>query len=94
MLPVHINGPSRRVLKPGNTGLAGSVPSGLPYPLLMATSEGPYQPIKSGTLGACCIRPAGTDCSVCSLAEFAARSLAAVSILGEEDAPAYRYAAV
>ena len=55
-----------RVLKPGNTGLTGSVPGDLPYPLLMATVGGPYQPIKSGTLGACCACRARAECSACS----------------------------
>ena len=51
-LQLTLTGLPRRVLKPGNPGLDGSLPSSLPYPLLMATSEGPYQPITSGTLGA------------------------------------------
>ena len=41
----------RRVLKPGNAGLDGSLPGGVPLPVLVASATGAYQPITSGILG-------------------------------------------
>ncbi len=42
----------RRVLRPGNAGLAGNLPNSVPFPVLMAGTTGGYQPIASGSLGA------------------------------------------
>ncbi len=78
-----------RVLKPGNAGLTGSVPSNLPYPLLTATSGGPYQTITGGALGVCCTCSACTSCNLVAR-QYSRCRLAAAGVLGAEVAPRHR----